>query len=124
MPFIEPIHPIEFVPGSDNVRTTGVLKYDCPRTKQRFVVPAGFTCDGASIPRILWTLVGHPFDKRWRRESVLHDWFYRTTGHGISRRMADQIFYYSLRDGGLRYTKALLMYLGVRIGGWVAWKNS
>jgi hypothetical protein len=38
--------------------------------------------------------------------------------------MADKIFYYSLRDGGLRYTKALLMYLGVRIGGWVAWKNS
>jgi hypothetical protein len=37
--------------------------------------------------------------------------------------MADQIFYDSLRDGGLRYTKAQAMYLGVRIGGWMAWKN-
>jgi hypothetical protein len=88
-----------------------------------FVVPADFVCDGASIPRILWALVGHPFDKRWRKEAVLHDWFYRTTEHGISRKTADQIFYDSLRDGGLRYTKAQMMYFGVRAGGWMAWKS-
>lgn len=124
MPFIEPIYPLEFVQQTDNVRTTGVLKYDCLRIKQRFVVPAGFVCDGASIPRILWSLIGHPFDRRWQEASVLHDWFYRTTEHRVSRRMADKIFYDSLRDGGLRFTKALLMYLGVRLGGWIAWKNS
>ena len=124
MPFLAPLPSIEFVPQSDNVRTRGNLAYKCYRTGRTYIVPSGFVCDGASIPRLLWALVGHPFDKRWRKESVLHDWFYRTTEHGISRKMADQIFYDSLRDGGLRYTKAQLMYLGVRAGGWVAWNKS
>jgi hypothetical protein len=124
MPFIDPLPVIEFVPLSDNVRTRGNLVYECYRLNHTFTVPTGFISDGASIPRILWTLVGHPFDRRWRKESVLHDWFYRTTDHGVSRKMADKIFYDSLRDGGLRRTKAWLMYLGVRAGGWVAWKKS
>jgi hypothetical protein len=35
--------------------------------------PAGSIVDGASIPRILWPLVGTPFAGKYRRASVLHD---------------------------------------------------
>lgn len=36
-------------------------------------VPVGFVSDGASIPRIAWRTIGHPFDARWLRSALVHD---------------------------------------------------
>jgi len=123
MPFIRPLK-AEFVPLSDNIKLTAELSYWCPRTKQLIVVPKGFISDCASIPRLLWPIIGQPFDWRWRKESVLHDFLYRTNGQIVTRKVADQIFYDALREGGLRYTKAKAMYLGVRLFGWLPWGNN
>ena len=40
-------------------------------------VPVGFESDGASIPRVVWPVVGHPLG-RMRKAGVLHDWAVRT----------------------------------------------
>lgn len=111
----------EFVPLSDMVRTTAPLTYDCPRTKRRWVVPAGFVSDCASIPRLLWGVIGNPFDSRWRRQSVLHDYLYAE--QPVPRKAADLMFRDALLSGGLRPAKAWVMYIGVRIGGWLAWSR-
>src|SRR3954449_8919126 len=38
-----------------------------------WIAPAGSNLDGASIPRSLWSLMGGPFEGKYRNASVLHD---------------------------------------------------
>ncbi len=38
-----------------------------------WIAPAGSVVDGASIPRVLWSFMGGPFDGKYRNASVLHD---------------------------------------------------
>ena len=35
--------------------------------------PKGSVVDGASIPRLAWTIVGGPFEGRYRKASAIHD---------------------------------------------------
>ena len=41
--------------------------------QKKWVATKGRKVDGASIPRILWTVSGSPFVGKYRRASVLHD---------------------------------------------------
>ena len=41
-----------------------------------FVVPAGTRTDGASIPRFLWRVCGHPLQAPRLYAALLHDWIY------------------------------------------------
>jgi hypothetical protein len=43
------------------------------RTGVAWMAPAGSLIDGASIPRVLWTVVGSPFTGSYRNASVVHD---------------------------------------------------
>lgn len=55
-----------------------------------YIVPKGFISDGASIPKIFWSLIAPCIDGRSIRAAVIHDWLYHT---GIlSRADADKIF--------------------------------
>lgn len=38
-----------------------------------YTVPQGFETDGASIPRFLWSCVGHPFDSELLFSALVHD---------------------------------------------------
>jgi len=113
-----------FIPNTNNIVLTEDLHYWCARTQRTYIVPAGFISDCASIPKVLWPIIGHPFDARWRKEAVLHDWFYRSTTPIVNRKTADQIFYDGLRANGLGYMKAQSMYFGVRIGGRTGWSSN
>ena len=42
----------------------------------RFLVPAGTSTDGASIPRFLWRVCGHPLESPRLYAALLHDWIY------------------------------------------------
>jgi hypothetical protein len=41
----------------------------------RWTVPSGATSDGASIPKIFWSLVGGPLDGPYRNAAIIHDYF-------------------------------------------------
>ena len=84
-------------------------------------VPKFFVSDGCSMPRLFWRLIGHPFDTRYLREAILHDWLYRYQPCG--RKAADLIFRAALvgRIGPLR---RWAIYWGLRIGGWLAWRRN
>jgi len=38
-----------------------------------WIAPAGSEVDGASIPRVAWSVIGGPFEGKYRNASVIHD---------------------------------------------------
>ena len=88
-------------------------------------VPVGFECDGASIPRFFWRLIGPPWGE-YARAAVLHDYLYRfgrIDGKVITRKRADQIFYDAMIDVGVYPLKAWAMYQAVRLGAGGPWSK-
>ena len=81
----------------------------------RWDVPSGATVDGASIPRALWTLIGGPFEGKYRDASVVHDWFcdIRTQPWRAVHRM----FYNAMLTSGVSEARAKMLYAGVMLGG-------
>jgi len=109
--------------GEKWARLTSPLRY-VSSSDRLFVVPAGFATDFASIPRLLWTLVGSPAAGRYRRAAVLHDYLYAQADTvGVSRKEADRVFLEAMMVSGVHPARAKTLYYGVRIGGWVAWDN-
>lgn len=82
---------------------------------QNWDVPKGTVVDGASIPRILWTLIGGPFEGKYRKASVVHDYYCDTK----SRRWYDvhYMFYKACLEEGLDEMTAKMMYTAVYIAG-------
>lgn len=78
-------------------------------------VPIDAIVDGASIPRALWTLMGGPFEGKYRHASIVHDWYcdLRTR----SWQAVHQVFYEGMRASGVSRPQALLLYGGVYWGG-------
>ena len=105
--------------GTTVVRTLRPLYYQT--ALGLVVVPENFHSDGASMPRLFWRLIGHPFDMQYLREAILHDWLYRT--QPCSRALADRIFCGLLTRKISRWRRELI-YLGLRLGGWIAWRNN
>ena len=100
----------------------------------RFTVPAGTTTDGASIPRFLWRLCGHPLMAPRVYAALLHDWLYsdfKLTAPAIhdaryynsalpsdlTRKEADECYYALLRHFGVHACAATIEYYTLRIVG-------
>lgn len=88
---------------------------------REIVVPIGFITDYASVPRIVGAYL--LFGDKGKRAAVIHDWLYSGGIKGISREMADKIFLEALEATGYWRSTRWPMYLGVRVGGWVAWSK-
>ena len=82
----------------------------------RWVAPAGSVVDGASIPRTLWSLMGGPFEGRYRNASVLHDVAY--TMQNRPPRECDRMFYNAMRCSGVGPIEAKTMYYALLRFGW------
>ena len=79
-------------------------------------VPAGFITDGASAPRIFWSICA-PMAGSFGEAGVVHDFLYSTEGPNFSREYMDEV----LRNIGLyrgaSIAQARLVWLGVRMFG-------
>jgi uncharacterized protein DUF1353 len=73
-----------------------------------WVAPAGSKINGASIPRAFWSLVGGPFDGKYRAASVLHDVAYEQQTRPWQQ--VDRMFYNALRCSGVGIVEAKTMY--------------
>ncbi len=83
---------------------------------QRFVVPAQFETDFATVPRLVVWLV--PRFGRYTRAAILHDWLCTVgivTG-AVTSRQADGLFRRALRESGVPVLRRWLMWCGVRWG--------
>ncbi len=70
--------------------------------------PVGTVVDGASIPKPAWSIIGGPFEGRYRNASVIHD-----VGCDERRQPWDRVhlaFYNAMRAAGVSKLKAIIMY--------------
>lgn len=109
---------------------------------KKIVVPVGLETDGASVPRLLWTITGLTPDGPIRAAALVHDFLYRHGGklpegallgrnpsgafipldhYEFTRAEADGLFHQIMLQSGISARKAWLAWAGVRMGGWTAW---
>jgi len=85
-------------------------------------VPRNFITDGASCPKILWSLCA-PMSGPQVEGAVLHDFLYSMDSDlGFSRKQADEMFRDTMLAEGTPKWRAQLIYRGVRLGGSKSWK--
>lgn len=82
-------------------------------------VPKGFLTDFASVPQFLWSWL--PYWGKYGKAAIIHDYLYQTKP--TTRKEADRIFLEAMIIAGTSPKRAYLMYLGVRLFGWLAWKG-
>jgi len=80
-----------------------------------WVAPAGAKVNGASIPRVFWSIIGAPFDGKYRNASVLHDVAYEQQSRPWED--CDRMFYNAMRCSGVGAMKAKTMYYALRRHG-------
>ena len=83
---------------------------------QTIVVPSGFLTDGASAPRIFWSICA-PMSGPFGEAGVVHDFLYSTKGPNFSRSYADDALKNIGLYRGAGKVQAELVWLGVRIAG-------
>lgn len=80
-----------------------------------WTVPAGAVVDGASIPRVFWSLVGGPWDGDYRDASVIHDWYCAVRVQPWKD--THQMFYRAMLRSGVSPRKARILFLAVYYAG-------
>lgn len=98
-------------------RLLEAFTFDSEVAKLRITVPAGFVTDFASVPRVpfAFLLTGDTA----HMAAVIHDFLY--TIKVLPRETADAVFYEAMRSTGVPLWRAWTMWLGVRLGGQLAW---
>lgn len=92
----------------------------------RLEFPAGLVTDLASIPRILRHHSAFDPGGPSRRAAVGHDDMYATgmaAGKSITRDRADRFLYLALLSEGVSRPVAWMFWAGVRLGGWLPWRD-
>lgn len=90
--------------------------------KYEVIVKKGFDFDGASIPKILWSVVGSPMEGNYVPGAVIHDGLYAS--QKVSKEVADTIFLDIMKQSNVGYVKRTSMYLAVKVFGGKDWKEA
>jgi hypothetical protein len=94
-------------PDGRNMTLLSELRYTDPKGDV-WIAPPGSVVDGASIPRSLWSIMGGPFEGKYRNASVLHDVSYDQ--HNRPWQDCDRMFYNAMRCSGVSAAEAGTMY--------------
>lgn len=87
----------------------------------RIKIFPGFIFDGASIPRALWRLCGHPFTSPRIAAALIHDWLYAS--HFCDRELADKIYRDIQKMLGIGVIARNTEYFVLRLFGRAAWNS-
>lgn len=107
--------------GPKNMRTTDnvlVVVTDAHGIRHEINIPPGYSFDGASIPRAIWSFIGHPFDPTYTLAACVHDWYCdisSLSGDYQVRVIGDAVFFALLARAGVPSWKRSLMYCAVRL---------
>ena len=88
--------------------------------RDEIVVPAGFICNGASVPAV-FAFVLPKAGERYDRAACLHDFLYAT--RRFDRKKCDEIFYEAMKFDKVAKWKAWAIYKSVRVFGGRAYAN-
>lgn len=90
----------------------------------RIFVPTGTKTDGASIPRALWRVCGHPLESPRVYAALVHDYLYGGGGPGeITRADADAVYRDLLVRYGWGKFRASVEYYSLRLFGSSHWTD-
>jgi hypothetical protein len=114
------------------IKLTADFRVYSQTVENEICVPAGFECDGESIPACLASIVP-PFGVS-RRGAVVHDYLYTNAGYRvefdsyngvyhIDRKTADLVYKELLIAAKLQTWRAWNRYFQLRLYGWLAWNN-
>ena len=87
----------------------------------RITINKGFDFDGASIPKIFWSIIGSPFTGNYTTPATIHDGLY--AGEVLDRKVCDDIFLDLMKQYKVNYLRRYTMYLAVRLCGCKVWKE-
>lgn len=90
-------------------------------SKGIITVPVGFKTDGASIPKVFWSLMD-PFGEYFNA-AVIHDFLYSTQGKFDDRAEVDAIFKEAMFNIGVPWPTREIIYRAVRSFGWRFFKG-
>lgn len=79
--------------------------------QNRWDAPAGWIVDGASIPQFAWSIIGGPFEGKYRKASVIHD--VECDRKLRSWESVHEVFYNAMRASDVSVIKAKIMYAAV-----------
>ena len=85
-------------------------------------VPAHFLTDGASVPRVFWSLFS-PFGDYFGA-ALVHDYLYSPNNRRFDRRTSDRIFLDAMEDAGVAWIKRHTIYRAVQLGGWASFRGT
>ena len=105
---------VQWLPNGRAMR----LLHDLTYTDKRgvaWLAPAGSIIDGASIPRLLWTLSGSPYVGMHRRASIIHDVY--CCSQDRPHQAVHRMFYEAMIDSGVSPGAARRKYLAVKLFG-------
>ena len=81
---------------------------------EKHLAPSEFETDGASIPRLLWRVIGHPLHQDHIAAAVIHDVLWKQALIGkVSFRHANWVFLDALRTLGVWGWRRWAMWLAV-----------
>jgi hypothetical protein len=119
------------------IKLTSDFRVYSETVENEICVPAGFECDGESVPQLLHSIVP-PFGVS-RRGAVVHDYLYtnaalygpvephkssvRCGWINVDRKTADRVYLELLLAAGLQKWRAYNRYFQLRLYGWIAWNN-
>lgn len=109
------------------LETTNRFKVEYSTVKEgelnytEFTIPKGWEFDGASIPRVFWSVIGKPTSSKFRLASMVHDWMY---ANKMGQKNADELFRKILKKEGVWNFKANIMWAAVRTFGRVFYNKS
>ena len=75
----------------------------------------GLLTDGASIPKLFWSIIGSPFCGKYVGSALIHDALY--SSHIISKEESDLLFLDMMRENGVNEIKIALIYEAVKLFG-------
>lgn len=118
MPFVGSFQ-FEWLEDGRNMRLLNDLTY-IDSQQNKTIIPKGESTDGASIPSFLWSISGGPFEGKYRRAAVIHDYLCRT--QILTWQRTHQIFYEAMIECGVSKFEAWSKYMAVYCFG-PRWKE-
>jgi hypothetical protein len=101
---------IEFDDDGRSARLLRAITYRGPEGTD-WPVPVDAWLDGASIPRAFWTIIGGPFEGKYRSASIVHDHYCITKTR--SWRDTHRMFHDAMRCSEVGKAQATVMYYAV-----------
>ena len=99
--------------NSDTYMLRDELSFE--NSKYKVTIKPGLLTDGASIPKVFWSIIGCPLNGKYVGSALIHDGLYAS--HVLSKEESDLLFLDMMKHNKVSLWRRKLMYWAVKFGG-------